>query len=578
MRNQQYRYWLAFSLLFLTINCNAATELQKRVALVIGNSDYKSLPKLKNPLNDASDMADKLKTFGFDVDLLTNANQRTIEDAISRLGKKLSQKNAVGLFYFAGHGVQVDGINYLIPVGANLHTAADVPFEAINAGRVLKHMEQAENNLNLIILDACRDNTLPSSKRSGTKGLAKMSAPTGSLILYATSPGKSALDGEAGERNGMFTGKLLEVMNEPGLSVYEVFKKTAKAVHIASGSYQTPYIEGAILDDFSFLPKVPKTTLTLKTSPENTQVRILNIPQKYQPGMALKPGRYHLEVTHPGYQRFIEWIEISNEEAIYSVVLEAEDLTDNYKNQSGKTSNSPIAFNDPDIDMVFVTIEPGCFYMGSDRGEDDEKPVHRVCLTKAYDIGQYEVTQSQWHKVMGNNPSRFKGDQRPVEQVSWNDVQQFIQTLNQKSAHQYRLPTEAEWEYAALAGNQTRYPWGNQIYCKKASFDGGKGSSCYYKTGNNYRGTQPSGSYQPNAFGIYDTVGNVWEWVHDWYDNDYYLNSPTNDPKGPASGTIRVSRGGSWGSNARSSRSSSRFFFSPVSHSSQLGFRLVRTR
>ncbi len=574
MNKHFYLSFLLIICLMLCINSHAANLSPKRIALVIGNSAYRSFPVLVNPINDSADMAKKLEEFGFDVKLLENANRRNIEEAITQFGKKLNRKDAVGLFYFAGHGVQVDGINYLIPIGANIKTVADVQYEAVNAERVLSNMESADNNLNLMILDACRDNPLPASKRSATRGLARMSAPTGSMVLYATSPGKSALDGEPDDRNGLFTGKLLQVMNQPGLTVYEVFRQTAQAVNSASNSFQTPYLEGVILGDFKFFEELPNATLTIKTSPDDAHVRILNIKSKYKHGMALDPGRYHIEVTHPGYQRYLEWVDFTDKDNIYTVVLEEEKFNLPQVDKTNKQNNQYI---DPVTGMQFVTIDPGCFHMGSYNGENDEKPVHRVCLTKEYDIGIYEVTQAQWSKIMEYNPSLFQSDQRPVEQVSWNEVQTFIEQLNALSDQHYRLPTEAEWEYAARSGHHTKYPWGKKINCNQANYDGGKGTNCYYKPVDGYRGTTLGGTYQPNDFGLYDTVGNVWEWVQDRYGNDYYAKSPTNDPQGPLKGSARVNRGGSWGSSAKNSRTAVRFFVSPDGKSSLLGFRLVRT-
>lgn len=171
----------------LSANGFAAPDAQKRVALVIGNSAYQSAP-LKNPVNDAADMAGKLTTMGFSVEKLLDADVRQMKQAISRFGRALQQENTVGLFYFAGHGIQIKGQNYLLPIGANIENEADVEFEGVDAARILGQMADANNDLNIVILDACRNNPFARSWRSASRGLAKMSAPKGSLILYATSP------------------------------------------------------------------------------------------------------------------------------------------------------------------------------------------------------------------------------------------------------------------------------------------------------------------------------------------------------------------------------------------------------
>lgn len=191
------------------------------------------------------------------------------------------------------------------------------------------------------------------------------------------------------------------------------------------------------------------------------------------------------------------------------------------------------------IGMEFVLIRAGEFYMGSKDGADDEKPVHLVRITRPFYLGRYQVTQSQWEAVMGDNPSRFTGDaNRPVESISWDDTQAFLQRLSEKEQGcLYRLPTEAEWEYAARAGAKTAYCFGDdpeQLH-EYAWYD------------KNAKGTtHPVGQLKPNAWGLYDMHGNVWEWVNDWFGETYYHKSPTDDPQGPADGPFRVLRGGAF--------------------------------
>ena len=190
--------------------------------------------------------------------------------------------------------------------------------------------------------------------------------------------------------------------------------------------------------------------------------------------------------------------------------------------------------------MEFILVKGGCFEMGDTFGDggEDEKPVHEVCLKDFY-LGKFEVTQGQWKKVMGSNPSRFKeGDDQPVEMVSWNDAQEFIRRLNQTSGRNYRLPTEAEWEYAARSGGK-REKWAGTS--NEAELEG-----YAWVRSNSGRRTHPAGKKRPNGLGIYDMSGNVWEWVNDWYDKDYYRSSPRSDPTGPVSGQSKVLRGGSW--------------------------------
>jgi formylglycine-generating enzyme required for sulfatase activity len=218
--------------------------------------------------------------------------------------------------------------------------------------------------------------------------------------------------------------------------------------------------------------------------------------------------------------------------------------------------------------MDFMLIPAGTFRMGSDSGASDEKPVHEVRISKPFYLGKYEVTQQEWQAIMGTNPSRFKDDPRlPVENVSWNDVQEFIQKLNAKEGGtRYRLPTEAEWEYAARAGTTTAYSFGNDA--------GQLGEYAWYGANSGSK-THLVGQKKPNAWGLYDMHGNVWEWVEDWYGP--YTAGAAVDPAGPSSGSYRVHRGGSWLYFARNCRSADRGNGAPGGRDGGLGFRLLRT-
>ena len=223
------------------------------------------------------------------------------------------------------------------------------------------------------------------------------------------------------------------------------------------------------------------------------------------------------------------------------------------------------------IGMEFLRIPAGSFLMGCDPGfeecNDDEAPRCQVTISKPFYLGKTEVTQEQWTAVMENNPIRFKGRTHPVENVSWNDAQEFIRRLNRKEGtDKYRLPTEAEWEYAARAGTTSAYSFGNDA--------SSLGQYAWYED-NSDKQTHPVGQKQPNAWGLYDMHGNLREWVEDWYDEDYYARSPGTDPKGPSTGSYRVLRGGSWRSLASFLRSASRNYFTPDFRYVSNGFRLA---
>jgi hypothetical protein len=226
-----------------------ANQPGTRVALVIGNSSYQDSP-LKNPVNDARDIGQLLKRLGFDVILELDADRKKIITSIKSFGKKL-QNADVGLFYFAGHGVQVKGINYLIPVNATINAESDIEFEGVNANRILAKMEDADNDVNLVILDACRNNPFARSFRSASRGLARMDAPKGSFVVFATAPGATAADGDG--RNGVFTSHFLKNMTVQNLKIEEVMKRVRNGVLKETNSQQIPWQSSSLTGDFYFV-------------------------------------------------------------------------------------------------------------------------------------------------------------------------------------------------------------------------------------------------------------------------------------------------------------------------------------
>ncbi|NBU98240.1 MAG: hypothetical protein EBS19_08530 [Spirochaetia bacterium] len=229
------------------------------------------------------------------------------------------------------------------------------------------------------------------------------------------------------------------------------------------------------------------------------------------------------------------------------------------------------------INMEFTLIPAGEFVMGAlptDKdANNDEHPIHKVRITKRFYISKFLTTQGNWKTIMNNNPSYYKklGEDHPVERVSWYLVQDFIKKLNEKenlSAKEgYRLPTEAEWEYACKAGSHTKFFHGNNPNFLE---------EYAWFSYNSDRTTHAVGTKSPNAFGIYDTLGNVREWCHDWYGSTFYDKSPLNDPKGPPKGDYKVMRGGSWYCVPRLTRTTQRYHHTPASKSFLIGFRLVK--
>jgi hypothetical protein len=220
----------------------------RRVALVIGNSAYKDSPLL-NPVNDARAIAQALRRFGFEVIHGEDLSQNDMKRNIRAFGEKI-RNGGVGLFYYAGHGIQIRGSNYLIPVGATIASEEEVEYESVDVGLVLAQMETARNQLNIVILDACRNNPFARSFRSAQRGLASIDAPGGTLIAYATAPGSVASDGA--ERNGLYTQQLLKYMLIPELSIEQVFKQVRVAVRSQSQGKQIPWESSSLERDFYF--------------------------------------------------------------------------------------------------------------------------------------------------------------------------------------------------------------------------------------------------------------------------------------------------------------------------------------
>ncbi|WP_207691606.1 SUMF1/EgtB/PvdO family nonheme iron enzyme [Desulfonema limicola] len=487
------------------------TGKESRYALIIGNGAYKTAP-LKNPVNDSRDMERTLKELNFDVIYRENADQRTMKQAISEFGEKLRQDRGTGLFYFAGHGIQVRGRNYLIPIDAKIETESDAEYESVDAGRILGKMEDAGNKLNIVILDACRNNPFARGFRSNPSGLAAMRGPVGSIIVYATAENSVAADGS--ERNGLFTKYLLRHIKTPGLKIQDVVMNTRIDVAQESGSKQIPYEYSSLMGNFYFAGNG---------------------------GSVMPPAQVPVTPQPP------------------VIPVTSDELTNS-------------------LGMKFVYIEPGSFMMGSpenEPGRDSDETRHRVTLTKGFYMQTTEVTQGQWRAVMGSSPSYFKncGDNCPVETVSWEYVQEFIKKLNRKEGiDKYRLPTEAEWEYSARAGNKTAFANG-QITEKECGKEPNLDKMGWY-CGNAGSKTHPVGQKKPNDWGLYDMHGNVYEWCMDWKSD--YPSGDVIDPAGPSEGSSRVYRGGAWSRYAQSCRSANRSSNLPGKRNSRLGFRLLR--
>jgi len=320
-----------------------------RTALIIGNSDYSLMP-LTNPENDAEDIAKKLKALGFEVIFAKNKSKSEMKGLIRKFGAKLKQKGGVGLFFYAGHGLQIDGNNYLVPVDFEAPVAYEVADAAVNSSLITGAMEEAANPLNIILLDACRDNPFPRKNRSSSRGLARMDSASGTIIAYSTSPGDVAADGKG--RNSPYTANLLKYMGTPGLTIEQVFKRVRVGVEDFTGGRQLPWETSSLRGDFYFksaplaASSPPITTqirkeitaqvrnspaqenasaiaqkLSIFTNPQDSTVKLLNSDKRYSMGVKLEPGDYRIEISKEGYQTKKQWVSIDTENLEMQITL-----------------------------------------------------------------------------------------------------------------------------------------------------------------------------------------------------------------------------------------------------------------
>ncbi|MEW5814402.1 MAG: SUMF1/EgtB/PvdO family nonheme iron enzyme [Spirochaetota bacterium] len=504
--------------LFLLIFIISAGAEEKRIALVIGNNAYQSSP-LRNPLNDARDVSQSLAAVDFEVETLLDASRKEMDDAIYKFGVKL-REGGVGLFYYSGHGAQYRGENYLIPVDVTIRSAVELPYKAVPAGLLLGYMNEARNELNMVVLDACRDNPFAGAK-SVDKGLTVMGErPEGSIIVYATAPGKTAEDGTG--RNSPFTSAFLKYVRRPGIDVKRAFDFIGQEVAQSTQDRQRPAIYHDFYGEFYFAgegggeasvveERAPGPVITIEEAYGSVRVETETAGTFYLDGVrqtSVPAGASaRIDNLEAGTHTFRMVYEDGERETKTVTVY--------------KDSTAPVAFSyrpAPKVPEGFVLVEAGTFSLGSNAGASDEKPVHTVTISRPFYMSKYEVTQAQWRAVMGSNPSYFKGDDLPVESVNWYEAVEYCNRLSRQegltacysgsgasircdfSADGYRLPTEAEWEYAARGGQESRG------YAYSGSNSAG-GVGWYW---NNSGGkTHPVGQKLPNELGLYDLSGNA---------------------------------------------------------------------
>jgi len=506
-----------------------------------------------------------------------------MEDEVLKFKLKLMDKGQVGLFYFAGHGLEVEGKNYLLPTDLRMPETQLIKRKSIEAQWVVDVMEHAGSQVNIVIMDACRTFPRPDKPRATSEdyGLAAMNAPKGTLIGFATGPGQSTPDGKKGT-NGLYTGHLLKFMRQPRLSIEEVFKKTRQQVARETDNKQVPPVYNSLIGDFC-LVSCPKD--------DGEQEKILQA-QLEQEQRKLEQERRKNEALLEKERR---------EKAALQAQLEA------LKNQPKPVQ--PSQFNEFARDKVFrdrladggfgpdmVWIPAGSFRMGDMNvtvtsfqggGDDNEQPVHQVSVGR-FAMGKYEVTFAEYDKFAEATGRKKPDDRgwgrgnRPVINVSWHDATAYAEWLSQQTGKQYRLPTEAEWEYSARARTETARYWGNDPD-KACSYANVADKTAKQKHSNwtihnctdGYAQTAPVGNFKPNKFGLYDMLGNLWEWTCSQYESKSGGQEQQCAKKVNKNNRLSL-RGGSWNGDATGVRSAYRYVGWPSIRGDGVGLRLAR--
>jgi formylglycine-generating enzyme required for sulfatase activity len=562
-------FFIILGLSFLTPA--VSQTLGPRYALVIGNGGYRYVDSLPNTVNDASGIAKKLAGLGYSVEVLFDSDLAGMSRAVSAWIRQLSADRASeGFFWYAGHGMQVSGENYLLPVDINAEDEAGIVYGSYPLGRILLSLEQtARNKLNVVVLDACRDNpfkNLPGGSRGLSRGFVTVEHPPQDIfVMFSTSPGTTAADGDRGQ-NSPFAEAFLKYMDSSEILPVMAGLVTRETMRLTGGK-QRPYQNGSIVSElyYSLSSGAPARGLSsgagaasLSATPSGASS--VNPPSVAVPSpvMALIPagtftmGSPELELDRESFREVRRQVQMS---AFY---LAPKELTVGEFRRFVEDTNY----------ITTAEADGGAFAYDDAKGES----VFRA-------------------DVNWRNSGFRQGDDHPVICVSWFDAVQYCnwlsvkeglkpaytiagQTVNwDRNANGYRLPTDAEWEYACRAGTSTPFSTGERISTSQANYNG----NFPYSIGNKglfRKVTVSSGSFPPNTWGIYDMHGNVWEWCWDYY--SLPNASPVTDPTGPVSGAHRINRGGGWTSPAKSMRSALRGSDLPETAGNNLGFRLAR--
>jgi formylglycine-generating enzyme required for sulfatase activity len=478
LRKISSTYLLALILVLLPLSSEANT----RLALVFGIDRYDHLPDLANAGNDARALSDKLSALGFDVMLREGATRREVYRAVSEFETRLTNDGGTGLVFFAGHGIQADGRNYLIPSDAQVEIEDDLEAEAIDAGRILESMARAGNPLNILVLDACRDNPLPRRTRSASRGLTVTSIPSGAkgtAIIYAAGEGQVAQDGPPGG-NGIFTEALVNALDVPNLRLEDVIKQVTRGVLKKTNNRQRPWSLASIQGDFYFHPKEVVLSDTTQGSDSVTDNEAMA-----RDVWEMIKGSDDPELLRSFTRRFPGTPYAASAEsrlAMLSVNPPSAPATAPAASEA-VTAAAQIQSYGP---HEMVPVEGGCFMMGSQKHEPDRETdeiPHYVCID-SFLMDRYETTYEAYDQFAQETGRDLPDDEgmgrgrRPVISVEYEDALAYA-------------------EYACRSGGKEQRYCGGDDPQRFAVFDQDK--------------TEPVGSKEPNGMGLYDMSGNAYE-------------------------------------------------------------------
>lgn len=562
---------------FAVLSAQADTAPPPRYALVIGNSDYQQRGwQLANPANDARLMAASLADVGFQVDLVLNASEDRMEEAFAAHGARLKGggKGAVGLIYYAGHGVQSQGLNYLVPVDADARSEQDIWRQAPRLGDALRYVEDAGNAVNFVILDACRDNPLPSATRSAAGGLAEVKPARGLLISYSTAPGYVAYDGDG--ENSAFAVALAQTLSQQNLIAEQVFKRVADSVNAATGGLQTPFYNSGLTGaDFCF------AGCSGAPAPAPTVISDSVLSTRLPAGTRSTASTSNTPVTSPAASPAAGTVSGLVRQGAFAAAA----------------NGGPVEarkFKDCTDCPQMVAIPAGTFPMGSPDSEPERKDTEGPQWEPQVAMFAASEKEISWADIdaciaaggcAGNaakaqtRSDRWKRGAMPAINITWWEAMDYVRWLNEQvEGEPYRLLNEAEWEYAARAGTTTAFNTGDYLTDKDANFNAGGRQYNGGPKGKWPRQPMPVGAYPPNAFGLYDMHGNAAEWVADCWSHDYLGRVGKAEAEPGAEKCSRAVRGGSWEKVPSYVRSAVRDAYPPGGRDDAIGFRVARDR